>query len=120
FAWLLFSLVLVWALWQGFWEIVQWLKDDSDRRKGILFFPDEVQGDIGPGTFAVSRGELDPRDERSRRQANDEGVALPDRAERLTAQLTSTRSQIAELTLGIAYRTCWRSFKQTPHARTPP
>jgi hypothetical protein len=54
--WLLFSLVLLWALWQGFWDYAEWLGLHPGGRADIQFFPDEVGGEIEPGMFAASRG----------------------------------------------------------------
>jgi hypothetical protein len=47
FAWLFFSLVLVWALWEGVGELRQWAENKSDGRDDIDFFPDEVGGSPG-------------------------------------------------------------------------
>jgi hypothetical protein len=66
FAWLLFSLVLIWALWQGVPEFTDWLAHDADAREDIRFFPDEACGEPGPGIFAESGGEIGPRDEHGR------------------------------------------------------
>jgi hypothetical protein len=62
FAWVLFSLVLVWALWQGLPEFAQWLGSNSDGREDMQFFPDEVRGEPGPRMSVASQGEIDPRD----------------------------------------------------------
>ena len=67
-AWLLFSLVLIWALWQGVPEFSHWLVHSADGQEDIYFFPDEVRGEPGPGTSAGSEGEVNSRDERSRRR----------------------------------------------------
>jgi hypothetical protein len=81
FLWLLFSLVLVWALWQGLWDFAEWLEQHSDNRLDLQSFPDEVWSDLAPGMFATSRRKMEPRDERSVRQAIGEGagrvVAVP-------------------------------------------
>ena len=53
-AWLLFSLVLIWALWQGVPEFSHWLVHSADGQEDIYFFPDEVRGEPGPGTSAGS------------------------------------------------------------------
>jgi hypothetical protein len=70
FAWLLFALVVVWALWRGLWNYAE---HHSDGREDLRLFPDELAGEPGPGMMAVARGERAPRIERSRRQANNEG-----------------------------------------------
>jgi hypothetical protein len=61
-AWLLFSLVLIWALWQGLWELERWVKNNPFGREDIHDFPDELRGEPGPGTFVASQGEMNPRD----------------------------------------------------------
>jgi len=71
--WLLFSFVLVWALWQGLPELVAWLARTCDGCEDIQHFPDELRGEPGPGTFAASPGETDLRDRHGRRQASDAG-----------------------------------------------
>jgi hypothetical protein len=55
FAWLLFSLVLIWALRQGLPEFALWLQHSSDGREDIQLFPDEVRGEPGPGCWQVRR-----------------------------------------------------------------
>jgi hypothetical protein len=65
-AWLLFSLVLIWALWQGVPEFLHWLAYSADGREDLGFFPDETRGEPGPGLVARSRGAVDPSDARSR------------------------------------------------------
>jgi hypothetical protein len=69
-AWLLFALVLCWALWQSFPEFVQWLGHSSDGGKDLDFFPDELRGEPGRGMLAGSGGAIDMRDERSRRDTD--------------------------------------------------
>jgi hypothetical protein len=59
-AWLLFWLVLAWALWQGAPELARWLARDSDPREDIHFFQDELRGEPGPGMSAAAQGENDP------------------------------------------------------------
>jgi hypothetical protein len=58
--WLLFSLVLIWALWDGFPEFAHWLKHNYGGSDDIQFFPDEVRGEPGPGTPVAPRGEVGP------------------------------------------------------------
>ena len=65
-AWLLFSLVLIWALRQGVPEFSHWLAHNADGHEDIYFFPDEVRGEPGPGSVAWSEGAVNPRDERGR------------------------------------------------------
>jgi hypothetical protein len=67
FAWLLFSFVLGWALWQGLPEFAQWLEHSSDGGKDLDFFPDEVRGEPGQRILAGPGGAIDLRGERSRR-----------------------------------------------------
>jgi hypothetical protein len=56
FAGLLFSLLLIWALWQGLPEFALWIAHSTDDREDIQFFPDEVRGEPGPGKSAgISR-----------------------------------------------------------------
>jgi hypothetical protein len=52
FAWMLFSLVFVWALWEGVPEFVHWLAHSADGREDINFFPDETRAEPGPGIAA--------------------------------------------------------------------
>jgi hypothetical protein len=59
-AWLLFSLVLIWAIWQGVPEFTNWLAHDAEPHDDIHFFPDEVRGEPGPRILAASGAEVDP------------------------------------------------------------
>jgi hypothetical protein len=60
FAWLLFSLVLVWALWGGVGEFRHWLENNFDGRDDIHFFPDELRGEPRQGTPAAAQGGFHP------------------------------------------------------------
>jgi hypothetical protein len=60
FAWLLFSLVLVWALWEGAGEFRQGMENNSDGRDDIHYYPDEVGGEPGPGTSVAAQDEFHP------------------------------------------------------------
>jgi hypothetical protein len=71
--WLLFSLVVAWALWEGLPEFAQWLGRNSDGREDIQFFPDEVRGEPGPRTIARPGG--DEGAGRSREAQAGDGVA---------------------------------------------
>jgi hypothetical protein len=73
FAWLLFSLVLIWALWRGLPKSPQGLEHTSDGSEDVQFFPDEVSGEPGRGMSVASQCEIGSRDERSHHQANDQG-----------------------------------------------
>jgi hypothetical protein len=75
FLWLLFSLVLVWALWQGLWDLAEWLEQHSDKRLDLHSFPEEVGSELVPEVFATSRRKIEPRDERSISQAIGKGAA---------------------------------------------
>jgi hypothetical protein len=72
-AWLIFSLVRVWAPWNGLSEFVQSLQQQSEGREELRCFPDEPAGEPGPGMFGVYRGGIDRGGDSSRDQANDEG-----------------------------------------------
>jgi hypothetical protein len=78
-AWLLFALLLIWALWQGLPDFAQRLKHNSAGSEDIHFFPDEVGSKPGSGTLAGSGGDMDPRDARSRHHGDFSAVsqALP-------------------------------------------
>jgi hypothetical protein len=56
-AWLLFALLLIWAMWKGFWDFVQGMRYKSDGREDIHFFPDEVGSEPGQGILAGSGGD---------------------------------------------------------------
>jgi hypothetical protein len=55
FAWLLFSVVLVWALWRVLVDLGQRHEHNSGGSEAIQFFPDEVRGEAGPGVFPVCK-----------------------------------------------------------------
>jgi hypothetical protein len=73
--WLLFSLVLIWALWDGLPEFARWLEHNFDGQDDLQFFPDELPGEPGPGVSVAPQGGTDPRDGRGRRPPTGGGLA---------------------------------------------